>query len=268
MHVNAYRIAGLVPGSLSLILADRLPWNEVFWITGAFMLPGMAMAWLVSEPAVKGMPKTLRQAVERYRDEITPTKGSEKNERLRLEAFLRDFPALCDRRLLELQPDDLQGWVTTRLKTVKPDTVKRESHTLSNVWTVAAKRWRWVPLESPWANVTIPREGPPRDRRIGWREVRRVCRALGYVSRTPPLTLSQETALAWLLALRTAMRSGELLGLTLPFAGLDGLKFQQVITPGMEVELELSWHAPLLAFTYRSALGQHASGKVRFEGEA
>ena len=63
VHVNAYRIAGLVPGSLSLILADRLPWNEVFWITGAFMLPGMAMAWLVSEPAVKGMPKTLRQAV-------------------------------------------------------------------------------------------------------------------------------------------------------------------------------------------------------------
>ncbi len=63
VHVNAYRIAGLIPGSLSLILADRLPWNEVFWITGAFMLPGMVMAWLVSEPAVKGAPKTLRQAV-------------------------------------------------------------------------------------------------------------------------------------------------------------------------------------------------------------
>ena len=63
VHVNAYRIAGLVPGSLSLILADRLPWNEVFWITGAFMIPGMVMAWLVTEPAVKGAPKTLRQAV-------------------------------------------------------------------------------------------------------------------------------------------------------------------------------------------------------------
>ncbi len=63
VHVNAYRIAGLVPGSLSLILADRLPWNEVFWITAAFMLPGMVMAWLVSEPVVKGVPKTLRQAV-------------------------------------------------------------------------------------------------------------------------------------------------------------------------------------------------------------
>ena len=63
VHVNAYRIAGLIPGSLSLILADRLPWNEVFWITGAFMIPGMAMAWLVSEPSIKGAPKTLRQAV-------------------------------------------------------------------------------------------------------------------------------------------------------------------------------------------------------------
>ena len=63
VHVNAYRIAGLIPGSLFLILADRLPWNEVFWITGAFMIPGMMMAWLVTEPRVKGAPKTLRQAV-------------------------------------------------------------------------------------------------------------------------------------------------------------------------------------------------------------
>lgn len=63
VHVNAYRIAGLIPGSLSLILADRLPWNEVFWITGSFMIPGMVMAWLVTEPLIKGAPKTLRQAV-------------------------------------------------------------------------------------------------------------------------------------------------------------------------------------------------------------
>ena len=33
VHVNAYRVAGLVPGSLSLILADLLPWNQVFWST-------------------------------------------------------------------------------------------------------------------------------------------------------------------------------------------------------------------------------------------
>ena len=64
VHVNAYRLAGLVPGSLSLILADLLPWSQVFWITAAFMLPGMLMILLVSEPvAAHAAPKTLRQAV-------------------------------------------------------------------------------------------------------------------------------------------------------------------------------------------------------------
>ncbi len=64
IHVNAYRIAGLVPGSLSLILADHLPWDSVFLITALFMLPGLLMTWRVSEPALqKTAPKTLRQAV-------------------------------------------------------------------------------------------------------------------------------------------------------------------------------------------------------------
>jgi len=64
IHVNAYKIAGLVPGSLSLILADYLPWSSVFVITALFMLPGLAMTLLVQEPALKqGAPKTLRQAV-------------------------------------------------------------------------------------------------------------------------------------------------------------------------------------------------------------
>ena len=64
VHVNAYRIAGLVPGSLSLILADRLPWPSVFWITALFMLPGVAMTFAVSEPEVRGgLPKSLHDAV-------------------------------------------------------------------------------------------------------------------------------------------------------------------------------------------------------------
>ncbi|MGB4674315.1 MAG: AmpG family muropeptide MFS transporter [Azovibrio sp.] len=62
VHVNAYRVAGLVPGSLSLILADSLPWNQVFWITALFMIPGMIMAILVKEPEILTPPKTLREA--------------------------------------------------------------------------------------------------------------------------------------------------------------------------------------------------------------
>lgn len=64
VHVNAYKIAGLVPGSLSLILADHMAWSSVFTITALFMLPGMLMTVFVKEPMLKaGVPKTLRAAV-------------------------------------------------------------------------------------------------------------------------------------------------------------------------------------------------------------
>ena len=64
IHVNAYRIAGLVPGSLALILADHLPWSQVFLITAAFMAPGLLMTLSVREPlAAGGTPRTLREAV-------------------------------------------------------------------------------------------------------------------------------------------------------------------------------------------------------------
>ena len=63
VHVNAYRVAGLVPGALSLILADHMPWNMVFVVTALFMLPGVAMTLLVSEPHRATPPRTLREAV-------------------------------------------------------------------------------------------------------------------------------------------------------------------------------------------------------------
>jgi PAT family beta-lactamase induction signal transducer AmpG len=58
VHVQAYRIASLVPGSLSLILADSLPWDVVFWITAAFMFVAVAMTLSVAEPPRESLPKT------------------------------------------------------------------------------------------------------------------------------------------------------------------------------------------------------------------
>jgi PAT family beta-lactamase induction signal transducer AmpG len=63
IHVNAYKIAGLIPGSLSLILADIWPWDRVFWVTAAFMLPGIFLALCVREPQKALPPTSLRAAV-------------------------------------------------------------------------------------------------------------------------------------------------------------------------------------------------------------
>lgn len=58
IHMNAYRIAGLIPGSLSLILADLMPWESVFMITAAFMMAGIVLTLSIKDVAVE-IPKRL-----------------------------------------------------------------------------------------------------------------------------------------------------------------------------------------------------------------
>lgn len=77
VHVNAYRIAGLVPGALSLILADHFAWSTVFVITSLFMLPGLFLTLVLSqEPQVELQPnRTLRDNVVEPFHEFFTRKG-------------------------------------------------------------------------------------------------------------------------------------------------------------------------------------------------
>ena len=57
-------MAGLVPGSLSFILSDFLPWDIVFGVTSAFVLVGIILTLSVSEPnSNHNQPATLRAAI-------------------------------------------------------------------------------------------------------------------------------------------------------------------------------------------------------------
>jgi PAT family beta-lactamase induction signal transducer AmpG len=62
--VNAYRLSSLVPGSLALILADRLPWSVVYWVTAGFMVVGIVTTLLIKEVSDDALaPRTLREAI-------------------------------------------------------------------------------------------------------------------------------------------------------------------------------------------------------------
>nr|WP_289847267.1 AmpG family muropeptide MFS transporter [Amphritea atlantica] len=64
VHVQAYRISGIVPGALGLILADMMPWSTVFMIVAGFMIVGVLMTLIVKEPiTAPRAPKTLKEAV-------------------------------------------------------------------------------------------------------------------------------------------------------------------------------------------------------------
>lgn len=64
IHVQAYRLSGLVPGALALILADHLPWHMVFIIVAAFMFIGIVLVLSIDEPTRDPhAPSTIREAV-------------------------------------------------------------------------------------------------------------------------------------------------------------------------------------------------------------
>jgi len=64
IHVQTYRLAGLVPGSLALILSDHLPWHTVFVVVAAFMAVGLVLTLAVDEAIENpAAPRTLAEAV-------------------------------------------------------------------------------------------------------------------------------------------------------------------------------------------------------------
>lgn len=63
IHVQAYRISGLVPGSLGFILIDAVSWQTNFMIMAGFMAVGVLVTMLVKEPQSSSQPQSMREAV-------------------------------------------------------------------------------------------------------------------------------------------------------------------------------------------------------------
>jgi len=64
IHVQAYRLSGLVPGSLAFILADHISWQSVFIIVAAFMIIGVLLTVFIKELNTEhNAPKSLQDAI-------------------------------------------------------------------------------------------------------------------------------------------------------------------------------------------------------------
>jgi integrase len=198
-----------------------------------FDLKTTATAWAAREEAAildgkRGQfpARTVREAFERYESEVSAGKRGARAEGLRFTAVLREFPWLATMVLHEVKTADLARWRDARLgglaarsglpalKAVSKGTVQRDINLLRNVWTVAAREWGWCGEPSPWRALRMPGDNPARDQQIKWQEIRRIVRWLGYRTGQRPETKYQEVAWAFMVAMRTAMRAGEVMGLT------------------------------------------------------
>ena len=161
-----------------------------------------------------GANKTLLQALRRYAEEVTPAKRGHVKELVRLKAF-EDAEAhrhLPLKKLIQaVTTDDFGQWRNHRLTLNARGGVLRDMGLLSSVMTTARKEWKWI-KSNPMRDVSKPTNPDHRERLISGLEIRAMLRQLGYRG-AEVRSVSQAIAQAFLLALFTGMRAGEICGL-------------------------------------------------------
>jgi integrase len=160
----------------------------------------------------KGHGKTLKDALRKFAEEESPKRRGERWEIVRLAAFEKPAHALpINKPIGKVDDDDLRAWRDHRLKTTARGSVLREMTLMSAVFEMARTEWKWI-KSNPVREVKKPSKPAHRKRVIQPFEIRRVLRALKY-ERKPVRSVSQAVAMAFLVALATGMRAGELCAL-------------------------------------------------------
>lgn len=148
----------------------------------------------------------LADVLARYGREVSVTKRGERWEVARLAAMAAD--KIGKIAIGDLTPEDLGEWRDRRLRLVAPGTVRREITLLSAVLNTARREWRLLKV-NPMSDVRRPVEPAPRDRLPTDDEIARLAHSAGD-------DLGNATARAFhafLFAMQTAMRAGEIVGL-------------------------------------------------------
>lgn len=147
---------------------------------------------------------TLGELVQRYLEEVVPSKKAADIERIMLEAFLRH--KICKKRLSELTTADFAAYRDERLKTITAKSLKRQLSPLSNMFEVARVDWLLPLRGNPLSDLSLKVKDNKRDRRLREGELDKLLEA-GKKTRNPLLIPIVR------LALETAMRRGEILAL-------------------------------------------------------
>ncbi len=195
--------------------------------TRVFDTKRAALAWANEQEAqLSGstLPdKTLADALQRYSDEVSEKKRGRRWEQIRIARFIRE-DKIVKRRLLALAAADFAEWRDARLKhvrpatarreasTIKPATVAREMNLLNAVLEAARKEWGWLKT-NPLTDVRQPPKPKGRARRITAEEIHALSVAFGVHEKLVAETQRNRIGLAFLFALETAMRSGEICAL-------------------------------------------------------
>lgn len=147
----------------------------------------------------------LSALIRRYREAVTPLKRGARDEAIRLRKLERD--RLASYSVVHVTPSVVAEYRDRRLQTCCAATVVRDLAVLSSIFTHARREWQ-IGTSNPVSDVRKPSTGPGRDRVLEPQEEARMFLHAQPKGRRNPLL---EPLLR--IALETAMRKGELLGL-------------------------------------------------------
>jgi len=173
-----------------------------------------AAQWALTREAElsgKKLPdKSFADALKLYAEQEAPKHRGARWELIRLKSLQADD--MAKRKLAGLSDNDFADWRDARLKKVKPSTVAREMNLIRSVLEfVRLPPYRWIRV-NPMTDVKWPQTPPGRARRVHPDEVTAISKAFA-VERLGASTATQRVGLAFLFALETAMRAGEIVGL-------------------------------------------------------
>ncbi|RPD86258.1 site-specific integrase [Neisseria weixii] len=149
----------------------------------------------------------------RYLETVTPLKRGAQFESYRIGRVLKT--GLANIRLDDLRPQHFADWRDMRLKEVSESSVNRELSTLSAICTHAMKEWGLL-RDNPVQKISKPKKAKARSRRPSESEIQAICKELMYSPDSKPELGIQRIAAAFLFAIETAMRAGEICGLNWP----------------------------------------------------
>lgn len=137
---------------------------------------------------------------------------SKKYIREQLDSFEKRFIRLANKDIAEITAQDLTHWRNRRQNEVSDGTVLKEISLYSAVFTYAQKELFLI-NENPFFNLKKPKSPKPRNRRILQSEIEKIITELKYEFGQTPKASSQYVAWAFLFAIETAMRRGEILSI-------------------------------------------------------
>jgi len=143
--------------------------------------------------------------LQRYRETVTPLKRGATEEAIRLRALERR--RLAKLALVNVTPQAIAAFRDERLTECSPATVIRDLAVLSSIFNHARREWG-TDFANPVQMIRKPSSPPGRDRILSADEETRLIAAAAPAGRRNPLLQP-----LLLMALETAMRRGELLGL-------------------------------------------------------